>query len=832
MLKQLVVLTFFLLTFFGNAFAQRKLSGIISDEYDIPIPGAKVFMKNDVSMRTVCSDAGYYELFLLPGEYYLIIRTVGYEDREVFIGMGDLEQTRNVTMIPLQGKSFDEVEIVTKRRNPGRDIIMKVVEKRDSINPWKYPHSCEVYIKSVERLQDSEKTIKKREKKEKKEPVVKQTIDDPFAEQRKADQEFANSMNLLEVQLTRFFEPYNKVKEIRNAYDLRGNADNMYYTTTVKSNFNFFQNLVLLDDLHQTPISSPISAPGILSYKYRLVEQYVENGQKIHKIQITSRSSSTSTLDGYIWVIDSLWLVQKLEFTMNKGNLIIYDYFNISQEFDHPGDSLCVLKHQILKYGVTYNKESTHLENDASFYDYNFDISFGKKYFNNELSVTEKEAYKKDSVYWSDNRKGVFSIDELRYIIVQDSIRDYHNRKEYLDSLDKEFNKITVMKVLWFGMDHRNREKKYQLTFSSLVTMARPIYIAGPRVAPNVFFFKKWDDERTLDSYSEISMGFLNADLKGSSWWRYRYDPFHFGTIAAEFEHDFGVVTWNDAITEVYKRENFYEKTALTIVHNYELFNGFYLNNSVEFAERRSIDKYKFVKKYDNILPNTEAKSFPSYQAMIATAQISYTPGQRYMREPNRKVLLGSKWPTFYAYYERGIPKIFGSDVDHEYVRIGIEQTFKIGTLGTTSYHANTGKFLSSKALYDADYKYFRRSDPIWFSDPLNSFQGLDTSMPTKKLYLAAHIIHHDNGAILNKLPFMKKARIGLVGGGALLYVPEHKWLHYEALVGLERVFKLSKRRLRIGIYCAFSSGNHSKPRTDWKISFALLDNRNLKWNF
>lgn len=198
--------------------------------------------------------------------------------------------------------------------------------------------------------------------------------------------------------------------------------------------------------------------------------------------------------------------------------------------------------------------------------------------------------------------------------------------------------------------------------------MARPIYIAGPRVAPNFFFFKKWDNERTLDSYSELSMGFLNGDLKGNSWWRYRYDPFHFGTIAAEFEHDFGTVTWNDAITEVYKRRNFFEKTALNIVHDYELFNGFYLYNSLSFAERRSIDHYKFLTTFDSILPNTEAVKFQSYQALIGVVNISYTPGQKYMREPNRKVLLGSKWPTFYAYYERGIPKLFGSDVDHEYI--------------------------------------------------------------------------------------------------------------------------------------------------------------------
>jgi hypothetical protein len=202
------------------------------------------------------------------------------------------------------------------------------------------------------------------------------------------------------------------------------------------------------------------------------------------------------------------------------------------------------------------------------------------------------------------------------------------------------------------------------------------------------------------------------------------------------------------------------------------------------------------------------------------------------MREPNRKVLLGSKFPTFYATYQRGIPVLFGSDINHEFGRIGIIQTFKIGTLGTSSYHITSGKFLSAKALKEADFRFQRRSDPFWFSNPLYSFQGLDSSLPSKKVYLEAHFVHHDNGAILNKIPFMKKTGIGLVVGAGALYVKEYDWEHYELFAGLERNFKLSRRRLRIGIYGVVSDGNQIAPRLNYKISFAMLDDRNMKWNF
>jgi hypothetical protein len=838
---------FFLLAILScssSVFGQKLLSGYITDEREIGIPYAKIYVKNDPSQRTVADANGYYEFSLMPGEYYMVYEASGYEEREAYIAMSDVPFQRNMQLFPIRFQDLQDVEVTAKKGNPGREIMLKVVEMRDRMNPWKYNHSVDAYIKATEKLErtksekEDEDASGKKKKKDKKPQDANQTeldpsgIEDPFAEQRKEQERLAENMNLVEVQLSRSFSPPNKVKEIRNAYEKRGDDRNLYYTTTVKSNFNFFENLLLLDDLHQSPVSSPISGPGILSYKYRLEDQYEENGRKIHKIKIIPRMTATTTLEGYIWVVDSLWLVQKLELTLNKGNLLVYDHFTIRQTFEHWGDTLCVLVKQELDYGVKYKSEVSVAKTIADFSNYRFNKTFAPKYFNNELAVTEQEAYDKDTAYWNQIRTQTLTTDEQAYIIAKDSIRDARNKKEYLDSVDAVFNKITFLKILWFGVDHRNRVNRTQWTISSIAATTRPMYIAGPRIAPSYFYFKKWENERTLDSYTEISMGIMNSDIKGRTWWRYRYDPFHFGTVSFSFSHDFDVIRGFDAITQIYKRENFIEVTSARIGNSYELFNGFYFDSDLEFSERRSINGYRFFNFFDEVIPNNEPTDFTPYQALIAELNISYTPQQKYMREPRRKVLLGSRFPTFYLTYERGIPRLFGSDVDHEYIMGGIEQTFKIGTLGTTSYHINSGKFLSTKNLQLADFKFQRRSDPIWFSNPLYSFQGQDSSLPSKDIYYEFHIVHHDNGAIINKIPFMKKTGIGLVFGGGALYVKEYDWQHYEVFAGLERNFKFSRRRLRIGIYGVASDGNQFAPKIDYKISFALLDDRNMRWNF
>ena len=818
-----VCIFFYMLAF--QLYGQVLVSGIVIDEKKESIPFATVYAKNSPDLRTQTDDKGKYEMRLFPGEYFLIVTAEGYEERETYIMISEKSIQRDVQLFPKKINEIGEIRVSTKKTNPGRDILLKVIEKREKISQWSTPHNVTVYIKASEKVTYKDKNKKGKDK------TDASGIEDPFEEEKKKLEE-VNNMNLVEVQLNRSFSPPNNVKEERTAYEKRGNDRDLYFLTTVKSNFNFFQNLLHLDDLHQTPITSPISIPGILSYKYRLEAKYEENGQLISRIKIIPRSSSTSTLEGYIWVIDSLWLIQKIELTLNKGNLLVYDHFKIKQFYKNQGDTLCVLEQQVLDYGVKYKDQSSKASTIANFSAYHFNPLFAKKYFGDELAFTSQEAYDRDTAFWNAARKIQFTDEEKAFVLAKDSIRDAHNRKEYLDSVDKVFNKLTFWKVVWFGIDHRNRAKKTQWTISSLAGISRPLYIAGPRIAPSFFYFKKWKDERAIDSYTELSMGFLNADLKGKTWFRYRFDPFHFGTVNFTLENDFDVIRPYDAITQIYQRDNFIEKTAFKMGGVYEFFNGFYGELQTEFSQRRSISGYKFFTELDNAFPNNKPLEFKPYTALLAEITISYTPKQKFMREPYRKVLLGSKYPSFYAKYERGIPVVLGSVIDHEFARVGIIQTLKIGTLGTTAYHITASKFLSSKNLQWADFKFQRRSDPIWFSNPLYSFQGLDTLLPSKDLFAEFHFIHHDNGALINKIPFMKKTGISLAIGGGAMFVKEYKWQHYELFGGLERNFKFSKRRLRIGLYATIADGNKIDPTVSYKFSFAILDDRDMKWNF
>ena len=82
-LRGLLLLIFITVGTFS--FAQQLLHGTIYDEMGIPVPFAKVYVKNSSELRTIADANGYYEMRLFQGEYFLVVRSAGYEEQEAII---------------------------------------------------------------------------------------------------------------------------------------------------------------------------------------------------------------------------------------------------------------------------------------------------------------------------------------------------------------------------------------------------------------------------------------------------------------------------------------------------------------------------------------------------------------------------------------------------------------------------------------------------------------------------------------------------------------------------------------------------------------------------
>ena len=107
-----------------------------------------------------------------------------------------------------------------------------------------------------------------------------------------------------------------------------------------------------------------------------------------------------------------------------------------------------------------------------------------------------------------------------------------------------------------------------------------------------------------------------------------------------------------------------------------------------------------------------------------------------------------------------------------------------------------------------------------------------DTTLNVTNSYLKLNYIHHFNGAIINYVPLVKKLGIHTVAGVSGIMIPQYNYQYAEVFVGIERSFRLSRTRFRLGVYGveARSSLNKIDPRIKFGINFYSF--RNDDWGY
>jgi hypothetical protein len=806
--------------FWSQLLNAQSISGYVQDEDNIPVPFANVYIKH-TNIGTVTDANGYYFIGIDQGDYEIIISCIGYKQKSVEVIVKTSPIIKNI-WIASSSVELEEFVIKAKGRDPAYEIIQQAISFRNENNKSIEKSKCDVYIKAKEVISDKE--IKKREK-EKNNFKSKNDEDgipkDPAKEHEMEILKLANSLNIFEIQLERSYQYPNKIKEVNVGYSKNGKSEGLFYLSTTEGTFNFYEPLLSPDNLNELPIISPLNPTSVLVYKFKLEKTNFEDGKKVYHIKITPRNKSGSNFEGYIDIVDESFAVKRIEMNLDKTSLLFYDHFKLFQEYSLLQDSLWVVTKQEFDYQTKIAKRDFVGNTKVIYSNYKFDVEFPKRYFNNELIKTTQDALDKDSTYWKSTRPEPLTKEEQKILFLKDSIKTAHNKKEYLDSIDRAYNRVTIADVLLLGVGNFNREKGRHIQTSGLASLINPFQLGGIAVGPDLFYFKKLKDEKNLTLFGNIHIGLRNKDIKGGGYARYLYNPFSQSNVYFSFGHNFDVVQSNNAFSSYFDRANYVEQTYIDIGHSQEILsvNGLYLDLFAELMNTAPIDKYKFGEISEDIIDNNKPRSFIAYQQFVTHVTMSYTPFQKYITEPKRKVVLGSKWPTLSVYYKKGFYDVLGSDINFDFMSVSMRQTFKVRTLGTSSYMLGSGKFLNTNKLTYEQYKIFPRSDRYFFSSPFEN-QLQDTTLIATDVYFEAHYIHHLNGAILNKIPLIKKSRIQASLGANYLFIHENKYHYVDFYFGVERAFRINRERFRFGLY--FVYGGSSFTRAQPTLQFAI----------
>jgi hypothetical protein len=793
-----------------------KVSGVVMNVNKEPLPLASVGIR-ELHTGIITKDDGSFEFSLERGKYEFVVTMIGYQTKVVSIQVNNEDVVQDIVM-DIDSSSLSEVVIRVKAKDRAEEIIKNVIQNKDAIQS-SGAYSCSVYIKASQ----TDSAFAKRRK-------------DGFEDTSATIADF-NAMSLAEISL-RFDKNTNgQMKEERLGVKKDGDIRSLFYLSATESDLNIYNNLLKAPSISAIPFLSPLSYSGLVAYRFKTLKIDRTGKRKIYTIAVRPRLLSNATIEGELTVIDSLWIVTKAAFRLPPAHLPEYDYFEVNQQFEKVGDSVWMMSRQQFDY---YSKTKTgrnYGQTVAVYSNYELNKKFRKGYFGNEISSTSIKAYEKDSAFWNSVRAEPLSRQELLYSRYQDSLFTLMHTEAYLDSMDRLLNKITWKRMLVFGQIINDHKKQRMWILPPVTTIFLPFQFGGSRISLHVLYKKIYPSKRDITLDMKTSYGFRNKDVNGSFDLRRMYNPFNRGYFRVAAGREFNYIYGGDAWINMIKRSNIYLNNYFTLGHGLELVNGLYLSNDLEIALNRSVAGYKINPKVDSLfgdlLSDNQPQSFQAYNAFYSKVKLEFTPFQKYMREPKEKIILGSKWPSFYVLWRKGIPGIFKSEINFDYLEYGMEQKINLGVAGVSTYTIKSGSFPNMKDLRLIDYTYQRRGDPIYFHDPYKLFQALDSTFPVFKRFYQGNYVHEFNGALINKIPFMKKLQLNEIAGAGFLISQERSLRYAEVFAGLERVFKFPLNPLskfKLGVYVVGSGSNQFRNPIEFKVGLTTWDRYSNKW--
>ncbi|HEY1047246.1 MAG TPA: DUF5686 family protein [Bacteroidia bacterium] len=783
-----------------------KITGVVSNSAMEPIAYVNVSVQDHSSLRTSTDIKGRYEIKITEGTYVLIFTMANFKTLKIPVTVNGADVVQNCIMEE-SVREMKAVKVSAKKEDISEKIIKYAIEAK-----YKYqfsnPYSVDAYIKATESVSTQ---VKKKD--------------------TAAIKEQQGGLSIAEVFLTVHFSPPDKIKEERKGVDIRGDKSGLFYLTHTDGNFNFYKNLLEVPALSESPFLSPISNSGLIAYKYKMLEIFRENNIKYYRIKVQPGMMGNALVTGELVIQDSTWNIKSLSLSLPKYHLTEYDFFEVNQAYEL-NDSQYLLTKQEFNYKAKFGKQASSGRTAVYYSNYRLNAEFKKRFFSNELSSTTQEAYERDSSFWKNIRQEPYTPTEIAYIRKSDSLKAVFSQKHWQDSADSVYNRITFKKVMFTGQGFYKRSKEREWQFKPLAFIYTPFYVAGPRVNYWVYYSREYKNKKFLSIFPNVNFGLLNQDLKGSLTVYRLYNPFKSASYTLSGGSDFGVINPYNSWLKLFTRSNFYAHDYLSGYHRVELLNGLYLGTGAEYSNRRAISNMKFDPKGDRLWGDSNTTvDFNYYKAFYANLSITYVPFQKYIREPYRKLVLGSKWPELSVRYRKGM-NVLGSTVDFDYWEFVAEQEVKIGLAGISKYRVVSGEFLNMRDLRLVDYKFQRSAGPYFFTNPLYAFQGIDTSYATFKRFYEGHYFHRFNGALINKIPLLKKLNIIEVAGVGMLYTHERNLRYVEAFVGFEKIIRLWKERIKLGFFVVMGDSNRFNYPTQFKFTIETYNNVTNKWPY
>jgi len=829
-MNKLLLLTYIFILLSVNTFA-GKIIGRVLDEKNSPLPYASLLVK-EISKGTTSNQEGRYTLNLKPGKYTIVVLYVGYARLEKKIEVGNTDMQLDLQLQPQQ-LHLNDVVVKSGGEDPAYAIIRNAIKKRESYKAPLDSFTCEAYIKTL---------IKTRRLPRK---ILGQKIDSAEWKQMNVDSTGKGIIYLSESLTKIAYKKPDKIKlEVLSGRESGSSGYGFNFPTFI----NFYENNVnvLTDAFAPRGYVSPIADGALGFYKFHYLGSFFDDNKEVNKIQVIPRRKYEPLFSGTINITEGDWRIHSLDLMLTKeSQLELLDTLQIKQIHFPVSNDVWRTKDQVVYF--TFNMLGIDAVGNFLnvFNNYNVDPAFAKRYFNRIVVKYDTAANKKPKSYWDSVRPVPLEPDEIKDYKVKDSMfryqRDSAFTQHYRDSLRKKEGKINVKNILWSGFTRSNYDPKKwtSVTWRPLLKQVSYNTVEGIAVNAEATLSRAFPKiKRQLSFTPHVRYGFSNTHFnawgtvswdKRNSWWSRdnlsdeeaaSFEKNNFsvsgGKRINQFNKDEPITPLMNSIFTLFFNHNYmkiYENYFVEFNYDGRTQNGIGYKINLLHEDRLPLDNttdYSII-KYDpqKFTPNYPHeiidKQFTRHQAVLATATLEYQPGQKFIQYPRYRMPLGSKYPTFTFSYEKGIKNILGSDVDFDKWNFAVTDDMNFKLAGQLSYRVDIGGFFNNSIVFVQDYRHFNGNQIIFASKYLNSFQVAPyyANSTTASFYASAHLEHHFNGLLTNKIPLFKRLNWNLVAGTNAFYVNTDN-NYIEVFAGLENILKF----LRIDVVASYLNGD------------------------
>jgi hypothetical protein len=813
------LLVLFLILLFTRTLFAQTISGTITDEKKRPLPYATVFVK-ELNFGTATNENGRYEIQLSKGDYTLTFQSLGYDSQVKKIQMNSANQQISL-VLKERVYILKEVVVAAGKEDPAYSIMRKVISFAPIYNRQIKSSETEVYLRGSLMVNKISKLTKwiggdqlKKSKIEEGKTYLEESVNQVFYTYPNTIRQVVKSLHST--------IPLDSKDKGRNVINIGSGSvyDPNFFNQNVRSPlapgaFNFYtfryegyqdDGDYIIDKIRIIPKGKGIAY--ISGYIY-----IVDKLWCIHSYDFTGEATGVKS-----YRLQQLFAPVKYDAWLPISDNTVWN-------FDIMGNQAMMMFHSTRKYidikintstisllptvnntpdkkiEVTVVKKETKAavkrdekikklkenENPSSYeafkmarlvkkqVDADITDSIKKNHVapRSRTTVIDSNAVKKDSIYWNKIRPIPLAANEVKSIVVFDSVQAVTAIKDSIDATPKG-KKVKALKVLLLGGDFHRDTTKYW-NFDGLINPFRIGFNAvdGWKYTIGSSVYKRFISRNTFNGNCQIGYALDRRQLLWNLQWSYSYNEgqnllqMGVGKSAVDFnpegatpmENRFSSLFFKQNLNRFYDKQNIWGSYSMRLATGLKLVSSVSLSNNLPLINHSSFSFfYKNVRDYNMNIPDNADYAMTAHRNTLVGLDLEYTPGLNYYIRRNIRVYTRSVYPTLSVSWKKGIPDLLGGEINYQFIRAAIHQDLDLGMSVRLNYSLTAGMFPGDKPTDFSEFYHFATQPlTVGAKDFSSTFQLMDYyKYSTNDRFLEGHFTYSTPYLFLKRLPLIR----------------------------------------------------------------------------